>query len=362
MQRGSKTRVVVGMSGGVDSAVAALLLKEQGYEVIGVFMKNWDETDEDGICTAEADYRDVRRVCAHIGIPHYTVNFESEYWDRVFQYFLREYRLGRTPNPDVICNKEIKFRAFLDKALALDADYMATGHYADRHDWGGTVRLLRGADVGKDQSYFLYALNQDQLRCALFPLGQHTKHNVRLIAARAGLPVAEKKDSTGICFIGEKDFRLFLSQYLPAQPGEIRSFETDEVLGRHEGLMYHTLGQRKGLGIGGAGEPWFVVEKDLQQNVLYVVQGRDHAALFSHGLSASGLHFVSGSAPASSFACTAKFRYRQPDQAVTVRLQSPDACRVTFAQPQRAITPGQAVVFYQGGECLGGGTIDEAVS
>lgn len=350
------------MSGGVDSAVAALLLKEQGYDVVGVFMKNWDETDEDGICTAEADYRDVRRVCAHIGISHYTVNFEREYWDRVFQYFLREYRLGRTPNPDIMCNKEIKFRAFLDKALALDADFMATGHYADTRVCGSRVSLLRGADPGKDQSYFLYPLNQEQLRHALFPIGRLTKHEVRRLATQAGLPVAEKKDSTGICFIGEKDFRQFLAQYLPSQPGDIRSYDTGEQLGRHDGLMYHTLGQRKGLGIGGAGEPWFVVRKDVQENVLYVGQGRDHPALYSRALVASELHFVRERAPAASFTCTAKFRYRQPDQAVKVCLVSDDCCQVSFAEPQRAITPGQAVVFYQGDECLGGGTIDEALS
>lgn len=354
-----KERVVVGMSGGVDSSVAALLLKKAGYEVVGVFMKNWDDTDETGVCTAERDYDDVRRVCAQIGIPYYTVNFEKEYWDKVFTYFLEEYRRGRTPNPDVMCNKEIKFKAFLEKAMQLEADYLATGHYARIRQERGAYELLRGADRNKDQSYFLYTLGQRQLAKTLFPIGHLTKGEVRRIAAEAGLATAQKKDSTGICFIGEKDFKEFLSKYLPAQPGEIRSVD-GELKGYHDGLMYHTLGQRKGLGIGGAGEPWFVVGKDLETNTLIVAQGREHPALYSHGLEASGLSWVAGEPPAARFECTAKFRYRQPDQAVTVALTE-QGCTVEFHRPQRAITPGQAVVFYRDEVCLGGGTIEKAL-
>ncbi|WCN38269.1 tRNA 2-thiouridine(34) synthase MnmA [Aneurinibacillus uraniidurans] len=354
------TRVVVGMSGGVDSSVAALLLKQQGYDVIGIFMKNWDDTDEFGHCTAEEDYEDVRRVCGQIGIPYYTVNFEKEYWDKVFTYFLDEYKKGRTPNPDVMCNKEIKFKAFLERALDLGADYLATGHYAqvDFHD--GEYRMLRGADARKDQTYFLNQLGQEQLSKTMFPLGHLPKTEVRAIAEKAGLATAKKKDSTGICFIGERNFKEFLSSYLPANPGEIRSVN-GEVKGRHDGLMYYTLGQRQGLGIGGGGtgtgEPWFVVGKDLAQNVLYVAQG-DHDRLYTDWLEASDLHWVSDRAKPATFRCTAKFRYRQPDQGVTVHVEEGNRCRVVFDEPQRAITPGQAVVFYDGEVCLGGATID----
>lgn len=354
-----KERVVIGMSGGVDSSVAALLLKNAGYDVIGVFMKNWDDTDDMGVCTAELDYDDVRRVCDQIGIPYYTVNFEKEYWDKVFVYFLEEYKQGRTPNPDVMCNKEIKFKAFLEKAMQLEADYLATGHYAQIGRENGEFTLLRGADQGKDQTYFLYTLGQQQLSKALFPIGHLTKREVRAIAQEAGLATANKKDSTGICFIGEKDFKEFLSQYLPAQPGEIRSID-GELKGYHDGLMYHTLGQRKGLGIGGPGEPWFVVGKDLSSNTLIVAQGSDHPALYSDGLEASDVSWVAGEPPAERFTCTAKFRYRQPDQEVTVILTEA-GCRVEFSKPQRAITPGQAVVFYDGEKCLGGGTIDKVI-
>lgn len=350
-------RVVIGMSGGVDSSVAALVLKEAGYEVIGVFMKNWDDQDETGACTADADYDDVRRVCDQIGIPYYTVNFEREYWDRVFVYFLKEYKKGRTPNPDVMCNKEIKFKAFLEKAMQLEADFLATGHYAQIGQESGMFTLYRGLDQSKDQSYFLYTLGQKQLAKTLFPIGHMTKKEVRQKAVRADLATARKKDSTGICFIGEKDFKAFLSQYLPAQPGEMRTLE-GELKGYHDGLMYHTLGQRKGLGIGGAGEPWFVVGKDLATNTLLVAQGGEHPALYTEGLRALDLSWVSGEQPASSFECTAKFRYRQPDQSVTVQLVDTGA-EVEFHKKQRAITPGQAVVFYDGPICLGGGTIEE---
>src|SRR5690554_4856542 len=344
------------MSGGVDSSVAALVLKEAGYEVIGVFMKNWDDKDETGACTADADYDDVRRVCDQIGIPYYTVNFEQEYWDQVFVYFLEEYEKGRTPNPDVMCNKEIKFKAFLEKALQLEGDFLATGHYAQIGHGPLGFTLERGADTNKDQTYFLYTLGQYQLSKSLFPIGHLTKKEVRQIAIEAELATAHKKDSTGICFIGEKDFKEFLSTYLPAQPGEIRSVD-EKLKGYHDGLMYHTIGQRKGLGIGGAGEPWFVVGKDLKSNTLLVAQGHDHPSLYSEGLEAVDISWVSGIPPQSSFECTAKFRYRQPDQDVTVYL-SKTGCEVEFHTKQRAITPGQAVVFYDGPICLGGGTID----
>ncbi|GGE20647.1 tRNA-specific 2-thiouridylase MnmA [Marinithermofilum abyssi] len=355
-----KTRVVLGMSGGVDSSVAALLLKEQGYDVIGLFMKNWDDTDEYGNCTATEDFEDVRRVCDHIGIPYYSVNFEKEYRDKVFQYFLDEYQNGRTPNPDVMCNKEIKFGEFLEKALQLGADKIATGHYAQIKQEDGTYRLVRGADPNKDQTYFLYTLGQEQLSKTMFPVGHLQKSELRRIAEQAGLPTAKKKDSTGICFIGERDFKEFLSHYLPAQPGEMRTLD-GEVKGRHDGLMYYTLGQRQGLGIGGGGtgDPWFVVGKDLDQNVLYVAQGHDHPALFSDGLIAVDLHWVDRKERTEPFTCTAKFRYRQKDQAVTVYPLPGGRCKVMFAEPQRAVTPGQSVVFYQGDICLGGGIIDD---
>ncbi len=354
------TRVVVGMSGGVDSSVTALLLKEQGFDVVGIFMKNWDDTDENGFCTATEDFNDVVAVAEQIGIPYYSVNFEKEYWDKVFTYFLEEYKAGRTPNPDVVCNKEIKFKAFLDHALTLGADFIATGHYAlvDLRD--GVHRLLRGSDANKDQSYFLHQLNQEQLSKVIFPVGHLTKKDLRRMALDAGLATAKKKDSTGICFIGERDFKQFLRQYLPAQPGVMQT-KSGEVKGKHEGLMYYTLGQRHGLGIGGAGEPWFVVDKDVHNNILYVEQGYENPYLYADALHASNLNWISGRAPGATFRCTAKFRYRQPDQPVTVHLTGTDECEVVFDEPQRAVTPGQAVVFYDGVECLGGGTIDVTV-
>ncbi|MUG45420.1 tRNA 2-thiouridine(34) synthase MnmA [Paenibacillus woosongensis] len=361
----SETRIVVGMSGGVDSSVTALLLKQQGYDVIGIFMKNWDDTDEFGRCTAEEDAEDVRRVCEQIDIPYYTVNFEKEYYDKVFAYFLEEYKRGRTPNPDVMCNREIKFGEFLNKAMDLGADYVATGHYArvvQEHD--GQYKLLRGVDSNKDQTYFLNALNQAQLAKAMFPIGHLPKPEVRRIAEEAGLYTAKKKDSTGVCFIGERNFREFLSQYLPAQSGDMVDIVTGEVKGRHDGLMYYTLGQRQGLGIGGSGsgEPWFVAEKDLQNNILYVVQGDKHPSLYSTGLVASGVNWIAGAdkLPDKPFKCVAKFRYRQQDQGVTLIPREDGTMFVAFDQPQKAITPGQAVVFYDGDECLGGGTIEAA--
>lgn len=353
------TKVVIGMSGGVDSSVAALLLKNQGYDVIGIFMKNWNEENDEGYCTATEDYEDVRAVCDQIGIPYYTVNFEKEYWDKVFTYFLEEYKKGRTPNPDVMCNKEIKFKAFLDYALKLGADYLATGHYARVLREDGETKLIRGVDNNKDQTYFLCALDQHQLSKAMFPIGDIDKSEVRKIAKEAGLKTATKKDSTGICFIGERDFNDFLSNFLPSKPGKIVSMD-GEVLGEHHGLMYYTLGQRKGLGIGGrgSGEPWFVAEKDLENNILYVVQGSNNEKLFSYGLIASEINWISSNKPKESFKCTAKFRYRQKDQGVSVYPLEDNNFKIVFDKPQKAITPGQAVVFYDGEVCLGGGTIE----
>ena len=363
MSDNSKTRVVVGMSGGVDSSVTALLLKEQGYDVVGVFMKNWDDTDENGFCTATEDYKDVAAVADQIGIPYYTVNFEKEYWDRVFEYFLEEYRAGRTPNPDVMCNKEIKFKAFLDYAMDLGADYVATGHYAQvKKDKDGLVHMLRGNDTNKDQTYFLSQLSQEQLQKTLFPLGHLEKPEVRRLAEEAGLATAKKKDSTGICFIGEKNFKEFLGNYLPAQPGRMLTMDGVDM-GEHAGLMYYTIGQRGGLGIGGQiggdNEPWFVVGKDLSQNILYVGQGFYHDNLMSTKLTASQVHFTRNTPDEFTMECTAKFRYRQPDAKVKVHVKGSQA-EVLFDEPQRAITPGQAVVFYDGDECLGGGLIDQA--
>ncbi|PDL39423.1 tRNA 2-thiouridine(34) synthase MnmA [Listeria monocytogenes] len=353
----SDIRVVVGMSGGVDSSVTAHILKEQGYDVIGILMKNWDDTDEFGVCTATEDYDDVIRVANQIGIPYYAVNFEKEYWDKVFTYFLDEYKLGRTPNPDVMCNKEIKFKAFLEHAESLGADYVATGHYAQVKKVGDEIELLRGVDNNKDQTYFLNQLSQDQLKKVMFPLGAMEKTEVREIAKKAGLATADKKDSTGICFIGERNFKQFLSEYLPAQPGEMRTLD-GEVLGKHDGLMYYTIGQRHGLGIGGDGEPWFVVGKDLKENVLFVEQGFHHETLYSDSLIATDISFTTNAEKPKTIECTAKFRYRQTDTKVTVHLREDGTAEVVFADPVRAITPGQAVVFYDGDVCLGGGTID----
>lgn len=353
-------RVVVGMSGGVDSSVAAYLLKQQGYDVIGIFMKNWDDTDENGVCTATEDYEDVIAVCNQIGIPYYAVNFEKQYWDKVFTYFLEEYKAGRTPNPDVMCNKEIKFKAFLEHAMNLGADYLATGHYARVARDENGVKMLRGVDDNKDQTYFLNQLTEAQLEKVMFPIGHIPKPEVRKIAEEAGLATAKKKDSTGICFIGERNFKEFLSQYLPAQPGNMETFD-GEVKGKHDGLMYYTLGQRHGLGIGGDGEPWFVLGKDLERNVLFVGQGFHHEKLYSDALTATKMSFTSNEPVADKFRCTAKFRYRQTDVPVTVEMQEDGTALVTFDEPQRAITPGQALVLYDGEVCLGGGTIDKVL-
>ncbi|MBQ8655156.1 MAG: tRNA 2-thiouridine(34) synthase MnmA [Clostridia bacterium] len=352
-----KERIVVGMSGGVDSSVAALLLKEQGYDVIGVFMKNWEEKDESGVCTSESDWADVREVCDMIGIPYYAVNFAQEYWDRVFSYFLSEYRAGRTPNPDVLCNREIKFRAFLDFAMQLGASKMATGHFVQTNENGD---LLRGADPNKDQSYFLYMLHQHQLKKAVFPVGHMTKADVRRIAQEKGLPVSQKKDSTGVCFIGERKFKQFLSTYLPAQPGDMVD-PSGKTVGRHDGLMYYTLGQRRGLGIGGCGDgrSWFVIGKDLERNRLLVAQGEDHPKLYSTRSLCTGVTWVGDAPlqPGDTLRCTCKFRYRQGDQPVDVTLDG-DKLLITSLEPQRAVTPGQSAVLYLGDQCIGGGVVE----
>jgi len=359
-----KTKVVVGMSGGVDSSVAALLLKEQGYDVIGVFMKNWDDTDEMGVCTAVEDYQDVAKVAEKIEIPYYSVNFEKEYWDNVFSYFLEEYRAGRTPNPDVMCNKEIKFKAFLNYALNLGADYIATGHYARVECFqDGKLCLKRGLDSNKDQTYFLCQLSSEQLSKVIFPLGQLKKKQVREIAHKAELATAKKKDSTGICFIGKKNFKTFLANFMPAQKGMMMTFDGLE-LGVHDGLMYYTIGQRSGLGIGGQhggdNSPWFVVGKDLAKNILYVGQGFNHPNLLADSLMASSLCFVNAKEIPQNFFCTAQFRYRQKDIQANVRMIGEKKAIVEFKKSARAVTPGQIVVFYKDDECLGGGLIDEA--
>lgn len=352
--------VVVGMSGGVDSSVAALLLKQQGYNVIGLFMLNWEEEDSSGACTAESDYADVRRVCSLLDIPYYSVNFAKEYQDRVFSHFLAEYAAGRTPNPDVLCNREIKFGPFREYALSLGADYIATGHYCGiDHASDGRHYLLKAKDTGKDQTYFLNQVTQPQLANVLFPLAHLDKGEVREIAEKNGLATAKKKDSTGICFIGERNFRKFLSEYLPAKPGKILSLEGEEV-GEHCGLMYYTLGQRRGLDLGGKkGESgrWFVVKKDLSSNILYVSHG-DESPLYSSECRVNGLNWIGIDPPISPFECYAKFRYRQGEQKVTVIPQG-DEVKVVFDQPQRAVTAGQYAVFYDEKRCLGGGVILE---
>ncbi|MEN3112228.1 tRNA 2-thiouridine(34) synthase MnmA [Uliginosibacterium paludis] len=362
-------KVVVGMSGGVDSAVAALLLKQQGYDVTGLFMKNWEDDDDDEYCSTRQDLVDVVSVCDVLGIDLEVVNFSKEYKDRVFADFLREYEAGRTPNPDILCNSEIKFKAFLDHAMDLGADKIATGHYAGVREFENDGRveyqLLKADDGTKDQSYFLYRLNQAQLSKALFPLGNIYKREVREIAERAGLHVATKKDSTGICFIGERPFREFLMRYLPTKPGEIRSLDDNRLLGEHQGLMYHTIGQRKGLNIGGikgndhAGEheAWYVAGKDMKTNVLYAVQGHEHPALQKEHLIAADLNWIGGRAPRTQWVYTAKPRYRTPDQPCSFDLIDAEQAGIAFAAPQWAITPGQSVVVYESRVCLGGGII-----
>ena len=348
------------MSGGVDSSVAALLLLQQGYQVEGLFMKNWEDDDDAEYCAAQQDLEDATAVCTTLGIRLHSVNFSAEYWNRVFSHFLDEYSAGRTPNPDILCNKEIKFRAFLDHALALGADKIATGHYCrnrhQKHQW----QLLRGLDTNKDQSYFLYALDQQQISHALFPVGEHEKSEIRQLAKNNQLTTHDKKDSTGICFIGERRFDRFLQHYLPAKPGKMIT-TTGDVLGDHQGLMYYTYGQRKGLGIGGLQEsndnPWYVAGKNLNTNELIVVQGQDDPHLYHETLECSQCHWLSGSAPDTQN-LTAKIRYRQADQNCDITLLAQDKLRVDFTEPQRAITPGQSIVFYQNEICLGGAIIE----
>ncbi len=350
--------VVLGMSGGVDSAVSAWLLKRQGFNVIALFMHNWEESD-DGCCTAEQDFADVKRVSDKLDIPYYSVNFAKEYKERVFSYFLDEYKKGRTPNPDVLCNREIKFGPFLQYAKALGADYIATGHYCGVSHLNGKHYLLKARDQSKDQTYFLNQLSQNQLADVLFPLADIEKSEVRKIADKLGLVNAEKKDSTGICFIGERNFRSFLQNYLPNQRGEIVDVNGKSV-GEHIGLMYYTLGQRRGLGLGGTAEGqgrWFVVEKDLENNKLIVSHG-DESVLLSNSLLASSMNWIPD-CPSESFTCTAKFRYRQPEQKVDVKVLTDGRISVNFHEKQRAVTPGQFVVLYDGVKCLGGGIIDE---
>lgn len=345
------------MSGGVDSSVAALLLKKAGYNVIGLYMLNWEETDVNGACSAENDFADVRRVCSALEIPYYSVNFAEQYRERVFNYFLEEYRCGRTPNPDVLCNREIKFGPFREYALGMGADFIATGHYCGI-EHGERHRLLKAKDTGKDQTYFLNQVKEAQLENVLFPLSGLDKREVREIAEENGLSTAEKKDSTGICFIGERNFRKFLQNYLPNIPGEIKTLD-GKTVGKHIGLMYYTLGQRKGLDLGGTkdGEGrWFVVKKDLENNVLYVSHG-DESPLYSKACKASSLNWI-GFTPPCAFECTAKFRYRQSEQKVKVTLKESRAL-VEFENKQRAVTEGQYAVFYDETSCLGGGVIDE---
>lgn len=360
MQAPRTQRVIVGMSGGVDSSVSALLLLEQGYQVEGLFMKNWDEDDGTEYCTAMIDLADAQAVCERIGIELHTANFAAEYWDNVFEHFLAEYRAGRTPNPDILCNREIKFKAFLDYALSLGADMIATGHYVRRRDQAGRTELLKGLDPNKDQSYFLHAVSGQQIARTLFPVGELEKPEVRALARKYQLPTAQKKDSTGICFIGERRFRDFLQQYLPAQPGDIETTD-GQIIGRHHGLMYHTIGQRQGLGIGGlknAGEaPWYVLHKDLSRNVLIVGQGNAHPWLFSQLLHTGEIYWVNPPGIDKPCRLAAKIRYRQNDQPCVLE-RSGNGYRVTFDQPQRAVTPGQSVVFYEGDVCLGGGVIE----
>ncbi len=355
----TKKKVVVGMSGGVDSSVAAWLLKEQGYEVVGLFMKNWED-DEDEFCTARTDLVDAVSVADLLGIEIEAVNFTQEYRQRVFDNFLAEYKAGRTPNPDVLCNAEIKFKAFLDHALKLGAERIATGHYAQIRENDGAFELLKAEDGTKDQSYFLYRLTQRQLSRSLFPLGGMYKRDIRTLARDLGLPNHAKRDSTGICFIGERPFREFLNKFLPAEPGDIVD-EHGAVLGRHMGMMFYTIGQRQGLGIGGQGDAWYVVDKDLQRNRLIVVQGHDHNRLLSPALIAADVSWIGGRPPHAHWVFGAKTRYRQKDAPCEVEHADMERCEVRFAEPQWAVTPGQSLVLYESQVCLGGGIIERSL-
>nr|VFK28803.1 MAG: tRNA (5-methylaminomethyl-2-thiouridylate)-methyltransferase [Candidatus Kentron sp. MB]VFK36000.1 MAG: tRNA (5-methylaminomethyl-2-thiouridylate)-methyltransferase [Candidatus Kentron sp. MB]VFK77602.1 MAG: tRNA (5-methylaminomethyl-2-thiouridylate)-methyltransferase [Candidatus Kentron sp. MB] len=362
-QRPQGAPVIVGLSGGVDSAVCALLLRERGYDVRALFMKNWEEDDRDDYCAAARDLADAEEVCHRLDIPLHTVNFSTEYWDQVFGRFLAEFARGLTPNPDILCNQKIKFRAFFEHALNLGGSYIATGHYARISRDSSGFHLHKGMDSEKDQSYFLYTLDKRPLAKTLFPVGELPKSEVRRLARSARLPVHDKKDSTGICFIGERPFKAFLERYITPSPGNIESAE-GEIIGRHDGLAYYTLGQRQGLGIGGRrganSAPWYVVDKDRARNALIVVQGRKNPLLYKNSLVAEQLHWIAGAPPPFPLRCRAKVRYRQPDQDCEVMNEGEDLCRVHFRDPQWAITPGQSVVFYRGDECLGGGIIGVA--
>jgi tRNA-specific 2-thiouridylase len=356
----SETMVIVGMSGGVDSSVCAALLKEEGYNVVGLFMKNWEEFDEHGICQSSLEYADVIRVCEKLDIPYYSVDFIKEYKDQVFSHFVEEYKQGFTPNPDVLCNREIKFKVFFEKARDLGADFLATGHYCQKEFIDGNYSLIKGADPLKDQSYFLYTIKSEILKHVLFPIGHLPKTEVRRIANKYDLSTKDKKDSTGICFIGERNFKNFLSNYVTFSDGDFKNLK-GEVVGRHTGATYYTIGQRKGLGLGGQGEPWFVVGKDIKTNVVIVERGENHPALYADSLIATDLSFTSDCFKEElPFRCSAKIRYRQKDQACTITKIVDDKIYVEFDIPQRAITPRQSIVFYKDQECFGGGMIEHS--
>ena len=355
------SHVVVGMSGGVDSSVAAATLLEGGNRVTGLFMKNWEEDDHDDYCSAAEDLADAEQVCKQLGIELHTINFSHEYWTRVFQLFLQEYRNGRTPNPDVLCNKEIKFKEFLDWAVHLGADYIATGHYAQLEQREQLYSLRKGRDADKDQSYFLHTLGQDALRLASFPIGGMDKSAVRKSARELGLSTHDKKDSTGICFIGERRFSDFLARYLPAHKGRLQTLE-GETVGEHHGAFYYTIGQRRGLGIGGQGEAWYVADKDVKRNIVYVVQGHDHPALLKRVVLSEELHWICATPPSLPLACSAKTRYRQADENCVITTLEKGGARIEFERAQWAVTPGQSIVFYQQDICLGGGIIRAAES
>lgn len=349
-----KKTVVVGMSGGVDSSLTAALLKEQGFDVVGLFMKNWEEKDENGVCKASLEFEDVERVCRQLDIPFYSVNFVKEYQEHVFKFFLEEYEKGYTPNPDILCNREIKFKVLLDRALQLGGDFLATGHYCRTNS---SHLLLKGLDPGKDQSYFLHAVKSEQLSKVLFPVGELHKAEVRKLALERGLATHDKKDSTGICFIGERNFKGFLSQYLKKKPGPFSTLD-GQIVGEHDGVAYYTIGQRKGMGIGGAGEAWFVLDKDVSKNIVYVGQGTRHPGLYCDELVATEVTWISMPPPSIPLSCKSKIRYRQPDQACTITRLEGDRLWVRFSTPQRAVTPRQSIVFYMDDVCLGGAMIE----